>query len=100
MAGEIYYKGEIGRRVQLQTGIDWTGHDSGKQIKVLKPDGTYVTKTDTQVIVDDAITGIVSFLTIESDHSVTGMYHIQAKLSTTTTKIWTKLDYYWVEDVA
>lgn len=100
MAGETYYKDEVGRRVQIQTGMDWTGNTSARAIKILRPDGTNVVKTGADVIVDDAPTGVVSFLTIASDHNITGPYYVQAKLVTASTSLWSRLDYYWVEDVA
>lgn len=80
MADQIFYLGEVGRSINQTTGIDWTGA-TGKQVKIQKPSGVVVTRTNSDVIVDDAETGQIHILTEAGDLDETGEYLFQAKVT-------------------
>ena len=94
----IAYKGEIGRVLSQTTSVDWTGN-TAKQVILRRPDATTVTKTGSDVIVDDAATGQIHVLTASGDLSLTGEYLMQAKVTISSVTLYGPLTSFDVEDV-
>jgi len=92
------YLGEIGRVISQTTGVDWTGA-TAKQVILRRPNGTTVTKTGSDVIVDDAATGQIHVLTASGDLSLTGEYLMQAKVTISSVVLYGPLTSFDVEDV-
>ena len=79
---ETFYKNEIGRVIRQSTGLDWSDAVT-KTITIVYPDSTSYTKTATAVVIDDAATGQIHFLSgthgsSVNDLSQTGRYLMQA----------------------
>jgi len=70
----------VGRVISQTTGIDWTGA-TAKQVIVTKPSGDIITKTGTDVVVDDAPTGQIHIVTASGDLDETGEYLFQARVT-------------------
>lgn len=101
MTTPIAYKGEVGRVISQTTGVDWTGA-TAKQIKVRRPDATTFTKSGADVVVDDAATGQVHFVTVGGatpDLSVAGQYLMQAMVTISTVILYGPLTSFYVEEV-
>jgi len=94
----IAYKGEIGRVLSQTTGIDWTGY-TARQVKIRKPSGTVITKTDADVIVDDAPTGQIHIVSATGELSEAGEYLMQAKVTIGSNILYGPLTSFDVEDV-
>jgi len=94
----IAYLGEIGRVISQTTGIDWTGA-TAKQVKIKKPSGVVITKTGSDVIVDDAATGQIHIVTASGELSVAGEYLMQAKVTISSVVLYGPLTSFDVEDV-
>ncbi len=98
MEEKVFYFGEIGRPIGLKTGVDWTGATS-KQVIIYRPDGTKLTYTGDDVVVDDATLGIIHVLSKNGDFNQTGQYLAQAKVVTATVTLFGPLTSFIVEGV-
>jgi hypothetical protein len=92
----IYYIGDTGLILSQTTGFDWTSQ-TGKQVKIRRPDGTFITYTDAAVVVDDAVTGQIHVVTGATDLTLAGHYLMQAKLTISSAIRYGQITDFWVE---
>jgi len=94
----VYYKGEVGRTISQTTGFDWTSN-TAKQVIIEKPSGETITKSGTDVTVDDLATGQIHVVVAAGELDETGEYMFQAKCTISSVVRFGPLMHFYVEDV-
>jgi hypothetical protein len=94
----LYYKGEVGRTISQTTGFDWTSN-TAKQVIIEKPSGETITKTGSDVSVDDAATGQIHVTVAAGELDEAGEYMFQAKCTISSVVKFGPMMHFFVEDV-
>ena len=80
-----FYIGDEGAPITIINGFSWATA-TVKQVKVVRPDDTSLTFTDTDVTVDDEDTGTVHILSSPELFTVEGLYLAQAYVEISAVK--------------